>query len=393
MPIAREGLAQRLPMYMGGFMGPFGTMVILPMFPELRESFDASSGAVSWGFTLYMLPFAAVMIVSGTLGERWGRRRTLRVTYVAYALASILAALAPNLGVFLLARALQGGSNAFITPLLLAALADITPQERLGNTVGVYSSFQSLGTALAPLVGGVAADFNWRWAFVGAAVAAGVLAMFPVQGEPRTNVAPPPIKPLLTRKMTMLGVAAFACAAGPIGAGVLVGVAARDELELSGSAAGVVLLIGSLCAMTVGPAMGRLVDRWGLWKSGQVGLVVASVLTAALAGAGAGWSLASIWVFGAAASAFVVVVLQAAAATAVPNNRGGALSAMLAWRFLGHAAGPAIWIAVFETNPNAAFYGSALLGIVALFTLGDATKGRDRPTHGPVESSPEGMVG
>ena len=70
--------AQRLPLYIGGMMGPFGTIVILPMFPELRESFNASSATVSWGFTIYLLPFAAVLLVSGTLGERWGRRRTVR---------------------------------------------------------------------------------------------------------------------------------------------------------------------------------------------------------------------------------------------------------------------------------------------------------------------------
>ena len=115
--------AQRLPLYIGGMMGPFGTIVILPMFPELRESFNASSATVSWGFTIYLLPFAAVLLVSGTLGERWGRRRTVRGTYVLFAAASVVCALAPNLWVFLAARAVMGVANAFITPLLVAGLA------------------------------------------------------------------------------------------------------------------------------------------------------------------------------------------------------------------------------------------------------------------------------
>ena len=104
-------------------MGPFGTVVIVPMFPELRAEFDASSSAVSLGFSLYLIPFALILLVSGTLGERWGRRRTVRGTYLLYAVASIGCALAPNLDVFIAARALQGVANAFITPLLLAGLA------------------------------------------------------------------------------------------------------------------------------------------------------------------------------------------------------------------------------------------------------------------------------
>ena len=60
-----------LPFYLGGFMGPFGATVILPMFPELRRSFNVSSQAIGWGFTAYLLPFALLLLVSGTLGERW----------------------------------------------------------------------------------------------------------------------------------------------------------------------------------------------------------------------------------------------------------------------------------------------------------------------------------
>ena len=99
---------RRLPLYIGGFLGPFGTIVIIPMFPELRDEFDTTLTAVNLGFSLYLLPFAALLLVSGTLGERWGRRRTVRGTYLLYAVASIGCALAPNLEIFVASRALQG---------------------------------------------------------------------------------------------------------------------------------------------------------------------------------------------------------------------------------------------------------------------------------------------
>ena len=360
-----------LPLYAGGALGPFGTMVIIPMFPELRESFDASSGAVGLGFTLYFLPFAALLTVSGTIGERFGRRRTVRTTYIAYAVASIGCAIAPNLGLFLVARLVQGAANAFITPLLLAGLADVVPEERVGRVVGIYASFQALGSGLAPLLGGVAADYNWRWAFVGTGIVAAGLAFFPPPGEPR-HVERPPVKPLLSRRMLLLGFGAFAAATGPIGAAFLVGVAARDELGLTGGEAGLLLLVGNLAAFVLGPVWGALLDDWGSRRSGVISTLVLSALIASLALADDTLTMTLVWIVAGAVTAFVIVVFQGASAVAVPDNRGGALSSVLAWRFLGHGVGPVVWLPVFERSPEAAFVGAGALGLVTIAVFATA---------------------
>lgn len=357
---------QRLPLYLGGLMGPFGTVVILPMFPELRDSFDASSAAVSWGFTIYLLPFAAMLLISGTLGERWGRSRTVRGTYLVYVVASIVCALAPNLQVFLLGRALQGVANAFITPLLVAGLAEIVAPERFGRAVGVYSSFQAVGGGLAPVLGGIAADFNWRWAFVGTAVVALLLAAVPPEGEPRRDAKPPSFTPLLTRRMLTLGVGVFAAAAGPIGIAVLVGVAARDELGLSGSSAGLLLLAGPTVAMLAGPIWGRLLDLWGPRLAGLISAAAVTLVASGLAFADTPASLAIISGIVGGLIGFVVVVIQGLSTTVVPDNRGGALSFVLSFRFFGHGIGPVIWIPVLESNAEAAFLGASSLGIITI---------------------------
>jgi len=348
-------------------MGPFGTLVILPMFPELRTSFDASSTAVGWGFTIYLIPFALALLVSGTLGERWGRKRTVRGTYIIFAGASIICAFAPTLGVFLAGRAIQGVANAFITPLLLAGLAEVVEPERFGRSVGVYSSFQAVGGGLAPLLGGLAADVNWRWAFVGTAIVAAVLSMAPPNGEPRRNTAPPTIKPLLTAPMLSLGMAAFTAAAGPIGSGVLIGVVARDELDLTGLEAGLVLLSGPTVAMLTGPLWGRLLDRWGPRAAGLVAITTVSVLAAGLALGTTPLALTLVAAAVGGVTGFAVVVLQGLASTIIPGNRGGALSFVLAFRFLGHAAYPLLWLPVLDTSVTAAFLASACLGIATLF--------------------------
>lgn len=360
---------QAVPLYVGGLMGPFGTTVILPMFPELRESFDASSSAVGLGFTIYLVPFAALLLVSGTLGERWGRRRTVRTAYLVYAAASVAAALAPTLEVFLAGRIVQGAANAFITPLLVAGLAEITPPERFGRAVGIYSSFQALGGVMAPIVGGITADIDWRWAFAGTAVVALGLALAPPVGEPRTDVAAPRLRPLVNRRMLALGAAAFAAAAGPIGISVVVGVVARDELGVSGTAAGAILVSGALSAMVTGPIWGRLLDRWGTRRAGIVAATGAAVLVAVMGAADQPVSLAVTWALAGAFVGFVVVVLQTTAATSAPDNRGGALSFMLSFRFVGHGIGPVVWIPVIAWSAPAAFLASAALGLITLGVL------------------------
>lgn len=357
-----------LPLYVGGFLGPFGTVVIVPMFPELRESFDASSGAVGLGFTLYFLPFALLLTVSGTVGERLGRRRTVRATYLTYAVASVGCAVAPDLTTFLIARLLQGAANAFITPLLVAGLADVVPDQRLGRSVGVYSSFQAVGTGLGPVIGGLAADTNWRWAFVFTAAASVVLAAFPPPGEPRV-VERPPVRPLLSRRMVTLGAAVLAAAMGPIGAAFLIGVYARDELGLSGGRTGVVLVLGAAAAFALGPVWGRLLDEWGTRRAGVISAAAVSAVVAAIALVDAAVPLALLWMVGSASAAFVVVVFQGEAARAVPGNRGGAVSSIMAWRFAGHGIGPAFLLPVFDWSTDAAFLIAGGLGLLTIAGL------------------------
>jgi len=352
-------------------MGPFGTVVILPMFPELQERFGVSREAMGWGFTAYLIPFAFLLLVSGTLGERWGRQRTVRWTYVAYTVASLLCAFAPNFAVFIVARMLQGAANAFITPLLVAGLAELVAPERFGRSLGVYSSFQAFGSVTGPVLGGVAADVDWRLAFIGTAAISAALSLFPPSGAPRES-AWPEVRALLTRPMLVLGVGAFFGAAGPLGISILVGVAARDELGLSGTRAGLLLVLGALAAMLLGPVWGRMADRLGLRYAGIVAAAGSTAIAACLAISLTPLAMSVVWAATGGIVAFAVVALQGLGATVVPDNRGGALSFLLSFRFLGHAAGPLIWLPVFDQSVRGAFIGASLLGLVLLaaFILG-----------------------
>lgn len=379
---------QTLPYYLGGFLGPFGTLVVTPIYPELRSSFDASTAAVNWGFSGYFIPMAVMMLFSGTIGERYGRARVIRITYIGYALATVLAITAPSLGWFIAARVLQGLGNAFFTPLMLAGLADITEPTRLGRSMGIYSSFQAAGGALSPIAGGFAARYDWRWAFVVIAVTALALSFRPPPGEPRPSVSAPPIRPLFTWRMAALWGIGFAAATGPVGVGVVVGVASREGLDATSTQSGLLLLAGGAGAALMGPRWGTLLDRVGIRMFSLVGTVVASLVVATLGFAESVLLLAIGWFVGASLVPAIVVSLTHLAASAVPSNRGGALSSILAFRFLGHAVGPLLWVPIYLDHPRLAFIGAAALGILSFAGFAFVSPSRRADTPETLSPSP-----
>ena len=81
------------------------------------------------------------------------------------------------------------------------------------------------------------------------------------------------------------------------------------------------------------------------------------------------WAVALVWTVAGALVGFVVINIQHLSAIAVPENRGGALSTVMSFRFVGHAVGPLLLVPVFSSSPEAAFLGAAALGLVTLVTL------------------------
>lgn len=356
-------------------MGPFGVLVILPMFPELRNTFETTNQTVSWGLTAYLLPMSTLLLVSGTIGERFGRQRVLRLAFGLFALASVATAMAPSLLFFIAGRALQGVCNAFFTPLLLAGLADLTPAASLGRKIGVYSSFQAAGGAFAPAVGGIAADANWRVAFVGTALVSFMLIFATPSTEARRAPEPPSITTLFNRRVLLIGLAAFFAAAGPYGGNVLVGIKARDILGLTATQAGLLILGGSLSGLALAPFWGSLIDRVGSRFAALAATGLTSISLAVAGFTDTTLSLAIAWTITGGFIVGIVVVLQNLGATAVPSNRSGGLSATMAFRFLGHAAGPVAFIPIFEReSPSLAFGWIACLGAIASAVLWIATR-------------------
>ncbi len=348
-------------LHAGGFLGPFGGAMTSSILPEIGADFDRSGGAAAVTLTTYLLPFAGLMLFSGTLGARWGALRTVRIAYLVYVLASVLCAVSWAFPVLLAGRAVQGAANAFTTPLLLAAIAAVTPRERLGRTLGVFASMQAAGQTSAPLVGGLAAEASWRWAFAGAAVVAALLAWI---GLPRTT-APSGERPRLRSawrpsvvRIAITGFVGWGCLGG---LSFLVAFRLGDDFALSAGQRGLVLTGFGLAGILTARFVGRAVDRFGARRCVQVGAVTGGVLLAAVATLPSLWAVGLLWALTGACSQGVVVGVNALVLTGDSPNRGGSVSVVQSLRFLGGALSPAAFVPLYHLDPVLAFLVPAAL--------------------------------
>lgn len=153
---------------------------------------DLSIGAVEaqWIQESYAIVFAALLLLTGRLSDLHGARKIFLIGIGVFGATSVTAALAPNAGLLILARFLQGIGGAMILPTSLALVnASFTGKAR-GQAFAVWGSTIGAAAAVGPLLGGWLADFSWRWAFgvnlpLVALITAGVL--FHLPPSPRTR--------------------------------------------------------------------------------------------------------------------------------------------------------------------------------------------------------------
>jgi MFS family permease len=372
---------RRAALHVGGLLGPFGGGVAAPMLPQLAQSLHLSLGAAGWAITTYFVPFAAVQLVSGTLGERWGRRRTTRAAFLTYAVASVLCAIAPGAALFFTGRILQGVANAFTTPLLVAGLAELAGPALLPRTLGVFAASQAAGQSLAPLVGALSLPVGWRWAYVLPALVAVALALVPPRGEARPKADAPRFRPLITGRMGVISAAGFATYAAGAGLPFLVSLYAERRLAVSSTVLGLVLVGFGAAAILLAPYWGVVSGRIGPPLAAAAGLAGCGVFVALIPWTGSVVALTVTWAVAGGLLALATVGVQSLAAAEVPGNRGGAVSVVSAFRFAGGAVAPLIWLPLYPAASSSAVLVFTLAGIVAL--LGAAAALTLRRTRTP----------
>ncbi|TQM03893.1 putative MFS family arabinose efflux permease [Pseudonocardia kunmingensis] len=342
----------------------------MAMLPELGAAYGVSPGTASLSLTAYLFPFAAVMLFSGTLGERWGRRRTVVTAYGAYVLASVACILATAFPVFLAARALQGAANAFTTPLLLSALAAAVPAQRLGRALGWFGSLQAAGQTSAPLLGGFAAEVDWRLAFGGVAVVAALLLVLGIPSETRPDAVRPglgdALRAALRPEVLRAGVAAalgWGCLAG---LSFLVALRLEEEFGVGAGPRGLLLTGLGVAGLLTARLVGGGVDRVGARRSVLLGAGLGAVVVVAVGVLPAVWPVALAWAVGGVATQLVLVGVNAMVLGTPGENRGGAVSVVQAVRFGGGALSPVAITPIYHADPLAGFLVPAALLAVAV---------------------------
>ncbi len=152
--------------------------VVNVALPTLAADLGATSGQQQWVVNSYLLTIASLILIGGSLGDRYGRLRIYRLGIAWFALASLACAVAPTIETLIAARLLQGVGGALLTPGSLAIIeATLVPDDR-SRGVGRWSGLSGIAGAVGPLVGGVLVDYSWRWVFViNLPVAAAVLLL------------------------------------------------------------------------------------------------------------------------------------------------------------------------------------------------------------------------
>ena len=150
----------------GLFMVVLDNLVVSVALPSIHRDLGASIQSLEWTVNAYTLSYAVLLLTGAALGDRLGRKRMFMAGIALFTVSSAAAAVAPSIGLLIVARATQGAGAAIATPLTLTLLAAAFPPDRRGLALGVWSGVSGIAVALGPLVGGAMVQIaSWHWIF------------------------------------------------------------------------------------------------------------------------------------------------------------------------------------------------------------------------------------
>ena len=142
-----------------------GTVVNVAL-PALQFAFHASIADVQWVVESYALMLAALLLVGGSLGDIFGRRKVYVLGVALFAAASAGCGVARNIDMLIWARSIQGIGAALLVPGSLALITAFFPEETRGRAIGAWSGFSAITAAIGPVIGGWLIEYStWRWVF------------------------------------------------------------------------------------------------------------------------------------------------------------------------------------------------------------------------------------
>jgi EmrB/QacA subfamily drug resistance transporter len=178
---------------LGSAVAALEATVINVALPSIGRDLHADVAGLQWTLNGYLLTLASLILVGGSLGDRFGRRRVFCIGVVWFTAASAICALAPTIGWLIAARVLQGIGGALLTPGSLAIIESTFVPEDRARAIGAWSALGGVAAAVGPLLGGYLVEaLSWRWVFlinlpVGVIVVMAALRHVPESRDPEAT--------------------------------------------------------------------------------------------------------------------------------------------------------------------------------------------------------------
>jgi predicted MFS family arabinose efflux permease len=363
---------------LAAFFSSFDRFAIAPMLLTIAASLEASLTEVAATASLYYLLYGLMQPVWGMLSDRLGRVRVMRLTLFGAAVAGVLSSLAPNLTVLIIARALAGGLFAAVIPASLVYIGDTVGMGTRQKALADLMAASAVGTALATVLGGLAAYLDgWRVAFAAPALAGVALAVLLARlPEPKSFSEQKREGPLVQAGRVLvqpwaLIVVGIALVEGAVILGFLTFLApSLESAGFSPAVAGLAVGLYGLAVLGWTRAVKLVANRLG---ASALILIGAGMLLLGYASGAVGQSLASVSVAAILVGggfAFMHSTLQTWATDVVPEARATVISLFAAALFAGSgvatmAAAPLAQAGSFDLLFALAALVAVPLGLVA----------------------------
>ncbi len=380
-----EGINQwRLaPFYLGAAAGPFGSGAIPVYFHMMIDAFDVDRATFSLIVPAYMIAYAGVQLVSGSISDLTSRRSSILLGFASYGAATLLCGLAPSFPVFLLGQVLQGITNAFMTPILMATLGDVLPPHRYGRAMGIFSSTNLAGTMMGAVVAGLVAPLGWQAYYLLAAMLTWALAFWflawfrsygrAVPARRRSAALRGELAAIyrsIGTTVLLLASLSFLASGAMQGAQYLYGEVLRDLWGIATGSTGAILAVNGLAGLFLGPAGGYIIERVGVYRGAALGAggMALSLVWMGMAPSPLAFAIGNFLLGGFGIGTWAA--LNTLAIRAIPEIRGTVSAYFGAAKFLVRGVSPLWFTTLYElAGPRSIFFASALMAVVLLAPL------------------------
>jgi len=347
--------------------------MIAPILPRLAQVFDTRVGIIGLAVPAYLVPYGAASLVWGPLADRVGKRPVIIVCLVAFAGLTAATATATGASAFILWRAAAGLAASGIIPVGVALIGDVVPYNRRGHALGWLFGGMAGGMAIGSTAGALAEPVvGWASLFLIIAVAAAIAAVIvakTVPARPR-RVGREPYRPVVRGYIDLLHNSRAHRTYSYVGFNAMLhsgiytwlGLYLHQRFGLGPTGVGLGLLGYGIPGFVLGPAIGRLADRFGRARLIPAGLAIGALIAFGLA-TPAPLAVVAVLVTVLSLGYDLTQPLLAGIATDLPARQGQAVALMAVTLFAGFGVGSLLFQAALNYGFVVALsiFGSAAL--------------------------------